>query len=232
MRLTKSFKVAPAESGVSSFTGYASTWTRTPDSYGDVVAKGAFTESLEEWKQSGKVIPVLWLHDQYDPASYVAKVVDIIEDDHGLKVTGEFFDDEVSRKVHQLVKERMVNEMSFAFDIADSAMVTEGGREVRELRKVNLYECSIVPQGANSDTSIDTVKGIQDRFTDEEIAALKEIVALRSAAEKVEADSKPDEAPEVCNPSVGEAVSKSVGEAVARLCNEIDALDGQKEGSK
>lgn len=230
MRLTKSFKVAPDDSGVSSFTGYASTWTRTPDVYGDVVAKGAFSESLEEWKQSGKVIPVLWLHDQYNPASYVAKVVDIVEDDHGLKVTGEFFDDEVSRKVHRLVKERMVNEMSFAFDIVDSAMIDVDGMRVRELRKVDLYECSIVPQGANSDTSIDAVKAVQDRFTDEEIAALKELAAGNLATPRVEADNKPDEAPEAGNPEdSGEAVSKSQGEVVARISKTIDALSG-KEG--
>lgn len=29
------------------FVGYASTWTRDPDSYGDVVAKGAFTRTLD-----------------------------------------------------------------------------------------------------------------------------------------------------------------------------------------
>lgn len=230
MRLTKSFKVAPDDSGVASFTGYASTWTRLPDSYGDVVAKGAFTDSLKKWEESGKSMPVLWLHDQYNPASYVAKVVDIVEDEHGLKVTGEFFDDEVSRKVHRLVKERMVNEMSFAFDIVDSAMIDVDGMRVRELRKVDLYECSIVPQGANSDTSIDEVKAVQDRFTDEEIATLKQIVAQSSATEEVEADSKPDEAPEAGNPEdSGEAVSKSIGETVARISKTIDALLG-KEG--
>ena len=233
VRLNKSFKVSPAESGPLMFEGYASTWTRTPDSYGDVVVKGAFAESLQSWAESGKTMPVLWLHDQYDPGSYVAKVVDIVEDDHGLKVTGEFFDDDpTALKVHRLLKERMVNEMSFAFDLDDAATIMEDGREVRELRKLNLFEVSIVPQGANSDTSIDVVKTIGDRFTAEEIAALKEIAAQSLATEEVEVGNKPDEAPEAGNPETGEAVSKSLGEVVARLSKQIDALAGQEGGSK
>ena len=233
MRLNKAFKVAPDESGPLSFTGYASTWTRQADAYGDVVAKGAFTESLKAWAESGKTMPVLWLHDQYDPGSYVAKVVDIVEDDHGLKVTGEFFDDDpVSLKVHRLLKERMVNEMSFAFDIDDAATVTEDGKQVRELRKLNLFEVSIVPQGANSDTSIDVVKSVADRFTAEEVAALKELAAQNLATDGVEVGSKPDEAPEAGNPDQGEAVSKSQGEVVARISQEIDALVGRKGVTK
>ena len=45
---TKSFDVK-ADNG--SITGYASTWTREPDSYGDIVAKGAFLESIERIKE-------------------------------------------------------------------------------------------------------------------------------------------------------------------------------------
>ena len=234
MRLTKAFKVAPDESARRSFTGYASTWTRIPDSYGDVVAKGAFTDSLKEWDESGKAIPVLWLHDMYEPASYIAKVIDITEDDHGLKVVGEFFDDDpTALKVHRLLKERLVNEMSFAFDIEDSEVIDEGGVKVRELRKVRLHECSVVPLGANSDTSIDVVKAVADRFTSEEVAALKEIAAQSLAPEEGEVGNKPDEAPEEGNPETGEAVSKSIGEVVARLSKQIDALGGaEMEGSK
>lgn len=38
-----------AEAGT--ITGYASTWTREPDSYGDVVAKGAFEENIAQIKR-------------------------------------------------------------------------------------------------------------------------------------------------------------------------------------
>ena len=42
---TKSFDVKVDENGM--ISGYASTWTREPDSYGDIVAKGATYNGVE-----------------------------------------------------------------------------------------------------------------------------------------------------------------------------------------
>lgn len=52
---TKSFDVKVDENGM--ISGYASTWTREPDSYGDVVAKGAFAEDIAKIKEEGRVLP-------------------------------------------------------------------------------------------------------------------------------------------------------------------------------
>ena len=41
---TKTFDIKADANGA--IVGYASTWTREPDSYGDVVAKGAFAECI------------------------------------------------------------------------------------------------------------------------------------------------------------------------------------------
>lgn len=214
---TKSFTVkAPTEGHT--FEGYASTWTRTPDSYGDVVKKGSFADSIAEWEKSGKSIPVLWSHEYYDPKSFVAKVIEIEEDDHGLRVKGEFFDDPESQKVHTLIKERVVSEMSFAFDVEDSATVKEGDVEVRELRKLKLYECSIVMFGANPDTSIESVKTLVDRFTREEVAALKEIAAQSVA-------SRGDEV-------AGKTVDVEAEQRTKEITERFAALRGEGRGSK
>ena len=45
-RLYKSFELKEGENGV--VEGYASTWTKTPDSYGDIVIKGAFADTLKK----------------------------------------------------------------------------------------------------------------------------------------------------------------------------------------
>ena len=53
-------------------TGYASTFDRDPDSYGDVIAKGAFAKTLEEWEEKraeGVYIPLLYGHSTDDSAS-------------------------------------------------------------------------------------------------------------------------------------------------------------------
>ena len=215
---TKKFAVKAPEGadGVRSFEGYASTWTTTPDSYGDIVEKGAFTETLSSLKASGKVLPVLWAHEYYDPASFVAKVVDIEEDDHGLRVRGEFFDDPESLKVHRLLQERVVSEMSFAFDIEGFEQVKVGDLQVRKLTKLNLYEVSIVMFGANSDTSIESVK-VGERFTAEEIVALKEIAASKSADEESEVARKS---------KLDEAALR-----VKEMQEKLDALRGEKGDS-
>ena len=59
---TKEFNVQYKDEGSGSVEGYASTWIRKADSYGDVVAKGAFTKTLKERWNGGKGIPFLWAH--------------------------------------------------------------------------------------------------------------------------------------------------------------------------
>jgi phage head maturation protease len=44
----KSVDVEYKDTGTGSIEGYASTWVKKPDSYGDVVRKGAFSKTLKE----------------------------------------------------------------------------------------------------------------------------------------------------------------------------------------
>ena len=60
------------------FLVYPSTFTREPDSYGDVVAKGAFLDTIAEWKESGNTLPGLYGHRLDDPDYFVAGALDHI----------------------------------------------------------------------------------------------------------------------------------------------------------
>ena len=71
---TKTYEVK-ADNG--SITGYASTWIREPDSYGDVIAKGAFLDSIAQIEAEGKKLPLLWNHDSYDLKSFIGTVTDL-----------------------------------------------------------------------------------------------------------------------------------------------------------
>ena len=98
------------------FLVYPSTFTRTPDSYGDVVAKGAFTETITEWKESGNVLPGLFGHRLDDPDFFVASAIDMGEDDHGWWVKGVFdLESPKGAQVYRLVKGRRITQMSFAY---------------------------------------------------------------------------------------------------------------------
>lgn len=173
------------------FIVYPSTFTKTPDSYGDIVAPGAFLDDLAEWKESGNVIPGLFGHRLDDPDFYVASATDYGEDEHGWWVKGEF-DLESPRgpQVYRLVKGRRLNQLSFAFDVLDSGPVElEDGTKANELRKLKVYEFSFVPIGANQDTSVVAVKALSDGLTDNikagRVLAAKHIDSLRSAQEAI-----------------------------------------------
>lgn len=143
--------------------GYASTFDRDPDSYGDVIAKGAFAKSLERWKalnEEGRYIPLLWGHDTSDPSSNIGRVVEAREDDRGLYIEAEFdADNEKSQYVRKLVQEGRVYQFSFAFDCTDWGEVTlEDGRKANELREIELYEVSLVQIPANQHATVEEVK--------------------------------------------------------------------------
>ena len=143
--------------------GYASTFDRDPDAYGDVVAKGAFAKSLERWKAlnaEGKYIPLLWGHDTDDPKSNIGRVVEAVEDERGLLVTAEFdADNEKAQYVRKLVQEGRVYQFSFAFEIRDQGTVElENGIKANELRDLELFEVSLVQIPANQHATVEEVK--------------------------------------------------------------------------
>lgn len=201
-------QASPEQAG---FTGYASTWTRTPDYAGDVVVKGAFSKTLADWDAKGRAVPLLWLHKDGDPNAYIG-VAKCVEDEHGLKVEAALdMDNPTAKQVHKLLKGGQVSEMSFAYRVIDSATVeVENGVKANELRELDLLEVSVVPHGCNPDTSIDDVKAAQNTplFTDEEVAKLK---ALINQAPSGEATNKPSE----------DAGRIKHGEIMARIANQV-----------
>lgn len=159
-------------------TGYASTWTREPDSYGDVVAKGAFLDCIEQIKAEGKVLPFLFNHQGDNLNAYIGTVFNLEEDDHGLKFDASFDDTPEAQRARQLSMDGRLPKFSFAYDILDQAEITlEDGRKANELRKLNIHEVSLVLYPANPDTSVIEVKsGRRNRKTDEDI--IKQIISL------------------------------------------------------
>lgn len=178
------FKAGP-EDGLKEgeFIVYPSTFTRQPDSYGDVVAKGAFLDTIKEWQESGNVLPGLYGHRMDDPDFFVAGASEMTEDEHGWRIKGEFdLESPKGPQVYRLVKGRRLNQLSFAYDVEDEAEVeVEGGAKANELRKLKVYEFSFVPIGANQDTSVVAVKSAVDALTATELKAGRAISAKNEA---------------------------------------------------
>lgn len=175
------WKAKPLKAG--QMIAYASVFGNV-DSYGDVVVKGAFANTLADWRKSGRTLPLLYGHNMHDPNMNIGAVVDAEEDDRGLKILAEFDPDDAAQKVYRLVKAGRIAELSFAFDTIKSALLDDPDRPdaFRELQEVKLYECSVVPIGANSETEVVAVKAAEEamsRVTD----GLKAGRALSKATE-------------------------------------------------
>lgn len=186
------------------FLVYPSTFTKQPDSYGDIVAPGAFAETIEDWKASGNTLPGLYGHRLDDPDYFVAGATDMGEDEHGWWVKGAFdLESPKGNQVYRLVKGRRLNQLSFAYDVLDEGAVElDDGTKANELRKLKVYEFSFVPIGANQDTSVVAIKALADAVADREkagrVLAQKHIDSLRAAQEAIgaviaaaEADQEP-----------------------------------------
>lgn len=174
---TKDFDVLYKDEGSGSIEGYASTWIRKADSWGDVVAKGAFTRTLKERWNGGKGIPFIWAHQIDNLKSFIGTAV-ADEDEKGLHFIAQFDDTEEAQKVRQLYKDGRLRKFSFAYDVLKAGMVTlEDNSKAQELQEVDLYEISAVTVPANDDASVVDVKaGRRNSSADEE--KIKEAISL------------------------------------------------------
>lgn len=171
----KSFDIK-IENGI--ITGYASTWIREPDSYGDIVAKGAFTESIAKIKEEGRVIPLLFNHRSDDLNAYIGTVYELKEDDHGLYFESAFDDTPEAQKARMLAKDGRLAKFSFSYDVLAAGEITlEDGRTANELRKLNIHEVSLVLYPANRDTSVVSVKAGR-RNSAKDADAIREAITL------------------------------------------------------
>lgn len=141
--------------------GYASTFDREPDCYGDVVKAGAFAETLKHWEEIGKPIPLLYGHNTSDPAYNIGRVTEAREDERGLYVEAEFdAEGEKAQQVRRLVKDGRLYQFSFAYDVNDMGEVELGdGTKANELRALDIFEVSLVQIPANQHAEVTDVKG-------------------------------------------------------------------------
>lgn len=154
--LYKSFELKLGEAGT--ISGFFSTYDRIPDSYGDVIAKGAFKETIEARKASGHPFPLCWNHD-LDQIIGAVYPEDIEETEKGPHMTAKFFDTPLAQEKREIVKSGVVYQFSFAYDVKESGPVElENGVKANELRKLDLFEISIVPIPANQNAVMTEVK--------------------------------------------------------------------------
>lgn len=173
----KSISVQYKDEGNGSIEGYASTWVREPDSYGDICREGCFKNSLENRWDGGKNIPLLWAHKMDDLNAYVG-IATAQEDETGLFFHADFNDSPEAKKIRELYKSGTLNSFSFAYDTIDSGLVTlEDGRKANELRELDIFEISCVLVPANATAVVTDIKSGK-RNSKKDADAIKQAITL------------------------------------------------------
>jgi HK97 family phage prohead protease len=155
--LERPFEIkAVQEDGV--FEGFGSVFGNV-DAYKEVVAPGAFAESLAGWKAAGRLPPVLWQHRSGEP---IGPYLEMEEQFIGLHVKGQLLVNDVQRakEARALMKAKAVNGLSIGFVTREDSYDRVTG--IRTLKKVDLWEVSVVTFPANPAAQISSVKGLID----------------------------------------------------------------------
>lgn len=209
-RETRAFALTVKAAGDDgSIEGYGSAFG-VRDNYDDVIAAGAFAESLKAHKAEGTMPAMLWQHDSDEP---IGVWTSMTEDEKGLKVVGKLALDTVrGKEAHALLKMGALNGLSIGFVSKQWAYDRES--EVRTLTEIELWEVSLVTFPANQKARITNVKSA------DEIKAPKD-------AERILRDagfSKSDATALVsCVMRMGEA-RRDAAESTAKAMNAADRL--------
>ena len=136
--------IDPAPSGWE-IEGLASTFWGSPDAYGDVVAPGAFSESIATRATK-------FLYEHYEP---IGKQLEIRETEAGLYGRWSIVNTRAGEDAHKLAVAGVLDSLSIGYIPLEWETRADG---VRVLQKVDLLEVSAVALPANSNAVITGVK--------------------------------------------------------------------------
>lgn len=151
---TFKFEVKEVDEEEGTFTGYAATFSKHPDSYGDIIDPGAFKKTI---KEMGKRIKVLWSHNIFEP---IGKPTEISEDDTGLLFKAKLsLGVQRARETLSLMKDGVITEMSIGYNPVKEKVI-EG---IRHLTEIKLYDISPVTFAANPEAIVLGVKAAEGK---------------------------------------------------------------------
>jgi HK97 family phage prohead protease len=136
------------------------------DSYGDVIEKGAFKDSLQEWEGKGKYPPMLL---QHGGGMFGGTAMDGVpigvwtameENTKGLKVEGNLLamsaPDTV--RIYEALKSGALDGLSIGYEVKEFIAGTKPNEPRRKLTNIDLWELSVVTFPANDRARVSGVK--------------------------------------------------------------------------
>lgn len=142
--------------------GYASTFGGEPDSYGDVVERGAFVESLK------RRLPK-FLYQHYEP---IGITLEMYEDRKGLFGRARIIDTTTGTDAYKLAKAGALDAFSIGYVTIKAKFRDD---DVRVIQEVDLPEWSIVAIPANTNAVLTSVKSDVpfERFLSQVVLSLR-----------------------------------------------------------
>jgi HK97 family phage prohead protease len=124
------------------------------DNYDDVIAPGAYVNSLKAHNAANTMPAMLWQHDATAP---IGVWTEMVEDSKGLKIKGKLALDTVKgAEAYALLKMGALNGLSIGF--ISKQWTYDRETDVRTLTEVDLWEVSLVTFPANEKARITGVK--------------------------------------------------------------------------
>jgi len=166
-KATRPFELKFADSAkTGSFSGYGAVFGNVDDG-GDLIVKGAFAQSLAQWKAKGRMPKMLWQHGMGLAANDMLPVgywTNIEEDAHGLKVEGQLdpVDTERGRTLLAGMKNKAIDSMSITYVAQDYTYGKTADEPFRTITKMELWEVGPVLWGMNELAEIDEAKAASD----------------------------------------------------------------------
>lgn len=144
-------------SSTGTFCGYGNVYG-VIDQGDDIVAPGAFGESLVEWASKGRMPAMLWQHNSRQPiGAYTA----MREDAKGLYVEGRLaMKTQLGAESYELMKMQAISGLSIGFQTREDSFDQKLG--VRTIKKGDLYECSLVTFPMNDESRVSAIKSIEE----------------------------------------------------------------------
>lgn len=182
------------------FEGLASTWDL--DLGGDVIHQGAFTKTLENWRENdGRIVPLIDHHRYGSAFDVLGKMTHAEETDEGLSARFEVVNGDDGDRLLERIKGGYLNGLSIGYEAIAPQTETitreDGVKEtIRHLREIKLYEVSAVIWGMNPHALIEraSVKSVIDALKSGDLTS-QELEDLRAflQADPPKGEPEPDE---------------------------------------
>lgn len=166
--------------------GYASTYGNV-DRGGDVVMKGAFTKTLDQYRKNNRPVKMCYQHNSLDIIGGFAPH-EMLDDDKGLFVAGKInLFVQRGKEAYALAKQGVLTDMSIGYSVDDYDI--QG--KTRRLKDLQLWEISMVGEPMNPQAQILDVKSNeQKKFNEKNVKEFNQNLELLKTLDDLSLMSK------------------------------------------